>query len=375
MNIETNIKPTENSLSENVLKPFENLNIQTESERTSTEADVTTVAAAARPKTVLEEKGYQIIEDIGSGSYATVKKALSISENTIVAVKVLTRRNMPENMNKFLSREIQVVKRLHHDNILKYFKCIQTTHRIYIVMEYVSNGSLLDLIREKTQLTEDIAQQIYKQLLNAIEYCHKCGVVHRDIKCENILFDGSFILKLIDFGFAKAVSTHAETLSDTYCGSYAYACPEILKGIPYNPMYADIWASGVVLFTMVFGRLPFDDRSYSKLLKQVGRKLNFATTDERMPVSEACKNILEKIIAPYVARSQISQINEHIWMQTEDSNTWESTNNVCDNDNTAPETESKSKNQIDDNNNIENNNDAMIDKIIVNGQSDDKLCI
>lgn len=95
----------------------------------------------------------------------------------------------------------------------------------------------------------------------------------RDIKCENMLMNGGWNVKLSDFGFARSNLRGKDgsiVLSETYCGSYAYASPEILRGIPYQPQYADVWSMGVVLFAMVFGRLPFDDSNYRELLKQVG---------------------------------------------------------------------------------------------------------
>lgn len=92
----------------------------------------------------------------------------------------------------------------------------------------------------------------------------------RDIKCENMLMDSEYNIKLSDFGFARGhlkPKNGQIPLSETYCGSYAYASPEILRGIPYQPQQSDIWSMGVVLFAMVFGRLPFDDANYALLLK------------------------------------------------------------------------------------------------------------
>lgn len=270
--------------------------------------------------TVLEDHGYSIIQKIGSGSYAKVKTAHSSKEKSIVAIKIVSKLKAPNDyLQKFLPREIDVVKGLDHINLIKYYRCIETTHRVYIIMQYAENGPLLDLIRSEDQLDELRARVIYHQLLNAIEYCHNHGIVHRDIKCENILFDKHFTLKLIDFGFARKYTNtsrpNGSILSDTYCGSYAYACPQILKGIPYNPYYADIWASGVVLFAMVFGRLPFDDGNYFKLIKQVQAKINFSNKGTTLAVSQECKNLITKVIAPYYNRSSILQIREDTWMK------------------------------------------------------------
>lgn len=99
--------------------------------------------------------------------------------------------------------------------------------------------------------------------------------VFRDIKCENLLMDTNYNIKLSDFGFARnnMIKKNGQMkTSSTFCGSYAYASPEILKGIPYQPNTSDVWSIGVVLYAMIFGTLPFDDTTYQKLLK-VGTKL------------------------------------------------------------------------------------------------------
>ena len=91
-------------------------------------------------------------------------------------------------------------------------------------------------------------------MLEGVDYCHKKGVVHRDMKCENILLDAHGNLKITDFGFARCDMMPSKgefKLSETYCGSYAYAPPEILTGTPYVPQLADIWSMGVILYVMV----------------------------------------------------------------------------------------------------------------------------
>ncbi|XP_036148232.1 testis-specific serine/threonine-protein kinase 4 isoform X2 [Monomorium pharaonis] len=221
--------------------------------------------------TVLESHGYILGKTIGSGSYATVKIAKSDRHDSQVAVKIVSKFQAPkEYLTKFLPREIEVVKGLKHPNLIHFLQAIETTHRVYIIMEYAKNGSLLDVIRRNTYIDELRSRRWFRQLLEAIDYCHKHGIVHRDVKCENLLMDYHFNIKLSDFGFARGQmnSKNGEwSLSTTYCGSYAYASPEILRGIPYHPQLSDIWSMGVVLYAMVCGRLPFDDTNYAQLLK------------------------------------------------------------------------------------------------------------
>lgn len=161
-------------------------------------------------------------------------------------------------------------------------------------MQHAEKGSILDLIHKHKRIGESQACSIFRQIMDGLEYCHSQGIAHRDLKCENILLDADNTVKLIDFGFAKSNRPLPKTkgeermeallgmksgipvrppkeqdfsASETYCGSYAYASPEILRGIPYDPFVSDVWALGCVLYTMVFGRLPFDDRLLAKLIK------------------------------------------------------------------------------------------------------------
>lgn len=231
-------------------------------------------------------------------------------------------------------------------------------------MQFAENGSILDLIHKERRLSEARACNLFRQMVAAVEYCHSQEVCHRDIKCENILLDEQNVVKLIDFGFAKCYKNTPKTpgeerletvlsterqgsflsrrlsnsrqnddprLSETYCGSYAYASPEILKGVPYNPFMSDVWALGCVLYAMVCGRLPFDDRDPSKLIKvsqsfnakensyrfsfsqQVQSPVNFPT---KVEVSDSCKDCIRKFLAPLKSRYNIASLKEDAWLNT-----------------------------------------------------------
>ncbi|EAT33702.1 AAEL014017-PA [Aedes aegypti] len=227
-----------------------------------------------RRESVLELNGYIVQETIGTGAFSNVKKAFSKSLNHPVAVKIISKQKATKDvLDKFLPREIELVRNLKHANLIRFHECIETTLRFYIVMQYAENGSLLQLIKKEKYLSEERSKSFFTQLISAVEYIHGMGVVHRDIKCENIVFDKSFTLKLIDFGFARgnmqpvlAGGKIKPVLSKTFCGSHAYASPEILKSVPYQPQLSDIWAVGVVLYTMVIGRLPFSNETNVNVL-------------------------------------------------------------------------------------------------------------
>ena len=143
-------------------------------------------------------------------------------------------------------------------------------------MEYSSGGELFDYIVQHQRLTEKQACKFYQELIAGIEYLHKSGVCHRDLKPENLLLDYDRSLKLVDFGLSNMYE-RGETLK-TACGSPCYAAPEVtfsrfnvqmIAGKRYNGLQTDVWSSGVVLFAMICGYLPFEDPKTSCLYKKI----------------------------------------------------------------------------------------------------------
>lgn len=138
-------------------------------------------------------------------------------------------------------------------------------------MEFTPHGSLLDLMAVKHVLNEHEASNYFRQLISALDFCHSKFIAHRDLKLENLLVFWENRLKIGDFGFSRYFNTNdsSTTFSKTFCGSDAYISPEILHQKPYNPLLADIWACGVILFAMVYGRLPFEDSGSIQKLVEV----------------------------------------------------------------------------------------------------------
>ncbi|XP_074644541.1 testis-specific serine/threonine-protein kinase 4-like [Tubulanus polymorphus] len=271
----------------------------------------------AKPLTVLETHGYTVGHTLGHGSYATVKSAFSSKHKAQVAIKVISKKKAPTDfLEKFLPREIEVVKILRNPNVVCFLQSIETTSRVYLIMELCTHGDLLDMIRKQGFIKEPQAAQWFHQLAGGIKYCHSKGVVHRDLKCENLLLDGRLNLKVTDFGFARSSMVSKpggqKILSETYCGSYAYAPPEILKGSPYEAVLADIWSMGVILFTMVFGRLPFDDSDHRTLLKQVQSPVDYPANSQ-VPVD--CRLLISKILTGRRQRARMVDIEKDPWFR------------------------------------------------------------
>ncbi|XP_045194624.1 testis-specific serine/threonine-protein kinase 4-like [Mercenaria mercenaria] len=266
---------------------------------------------------LLESQGYIVGRTLGSGSYASVKSAYDIKRKHKVAIKIINKKkSFDEYLKKFLPRETQAMQTLgQHYALIRFYQLIETTSRFFFIMELADNGDLLTEIKAKEYIKEDQAGQWFIHLHDGIKFMHSKGLVHRDIKCENLVLNAKNILKITDFGFAKKIGkakSGGPLLSETFCGSYAYAPPEILKGISYNPEIADVWSMGVVLFTMVYGRLPFDDSDTKKLLKQVQSRVIFPATPE---VSEICRLLILKIFAKASDRIPLKNFKADAWFK------------------------------------------------------------
>ena len=183
---------------------------------------------------LLERYGYQLGDILGKGSYAVVRKAYSRRHKKNVAVKIICKKKAPEDfLSKFLPREIKVLKRLHHPHVITLIEVIETNTRMYIITDLAESGDLLEFIRKNGAIPETTVKHLFRQLVTGIAYVHSQDVVHRDLKCENLLLDKDKNIIISDFGFARDNLTSAtgkRKLCHTYCGSYAYAPPEILKG-------------------------------------------------------------------------------------------------------------------------------------------------
>uniref|UniRef100_A0AAZ3R4M6 non-specific serine/threonine protein kinase n=1 Tax=Oncorhynchus tshawytscha TaxID=74940 RepID=A0AAZ3R4M6_ONCTS len=167
------------------------------------------------------------------GSYAKVKSTYSERLKTNVAIKIINRKRAPPDcFEKFLPRELDILASLNHRNI------------VYMIMELGVQGDLLEFIKFRGALPEDFTRKLFKQLSLAIKFTHALDVVYRDLKCENLLLDQDFNLKVADFGFARRIKYDEDgqmILSKTFCGS----------GVPYNPKVYDVWSMGVILFPMM----------------------------------------------------------------------------------------------------------------------------
>ncbi|CAD5116678.1 DgyrCDS5544 [Dimorphilus gyrociliatus] len=225
---------------------------------------------------ILKEYGIALKKTIGKGSYAIVKLAFSSELNFDVAVRIVSLERAGRKVReKFLPRELDIVKILNHPNIVFYYQIIKTNLNVYVIMEYAGDINLRDELEKHKFFEEWKAGDFFIQITDGVFYLHELGVAHRDLKTENILLDERGRIKITDFGFSRFSERLLDgtyELSKTFCGSYSFAAYEILCGTPYFPLPADIWSLGVILYNMVEGHLPFEETNLHHLIKAIEKK-------------------------------------------------------------------------------------------------------
>ncbi|XP_049779422.1 testis-specific serine/threonine-protein kinase 1-like [Schistocerca cancellata] len=262
---------------------------------------------------VLAERGYQLGKKLGEGSYAKVyvaeyRRTGSADTPQVVeklACKIINTADAPKDfVRKFLPRELDIIARLHHPHIVHMHSIWQRRAKYFIFMRFAERGDLLDFVLKNGAVSEEQSRIWLRQMALALQYLHEMDVAHRDLKCENVLISSNYNCKLADFGFARRiVDTEGKPiLSTTYCGSLAYAPPEILKGTPYHPKVADIWSLGVILFVMLNKAMPFDDTNVKRLQEQqMARRWKFRSKVVNI-LSDQVKRLTTSMLEPETSR-------------------------------------------------------------------------
>ncbi|XP_069163626.1 serine/threonine-protein kinase SIK3 isoform X7 [Procambarus clarkii] len=255
---------------------------------------------------------YEFEKTIGKGNFAVVKLATHKVTQSKVAIKIIDKTKIDaDNLRKIL-REIEILKKLRHPYIIRLYQVMETERMIYLVTEYASCGELFDFVASKGKMNEGDARTKFMQIVAALRYCHKRGIVHRDLKAENLLLDKDLNIKLADFGFSNFYTPGV--LLSTWCGSPPYAAPELFEGKEYDGPKADVWSLGVILFVLVCGYLPFDAKTLQTLRSIV------VAGKFRIPyfMSSDCDNLIRKMLqVDPEKRINIERIMQHRWITME----------------------------------------------------------
>jgi len=238
-------------------------------------------------------KNFRLDSTLGSGSNAQVKLGVHKDTGNKVAIKIVAKAHLEEKDSRgTLEKEIGIMHLLDHPNIVHLYDVQETREHIFLVLEYV-HGDLYELVSKRGRLPERDTEKIFKQLVSAVDFCHKHKICHRDLKPENILIDENMTVKLADFGMSEVMMEQYLTLS---CGSPHYVSPEIILGQPYDGTKVDIWSLGVILFVLLTGQVPFNAPSVRKLLNLIISSKFTAPNLDTFSVSKNGKDLVSRML-------------------------------------------------------------------------------
>eukprot|EP00826_Nyctotherus_ovalis_P019054 TRINITY_DN15814_c0_g1_i2.p1 TRINITY_DN15814_c0_g1~~TRINITY_DN15814_c0_g1_i2.p1 ORF type:complete len:512 (-),score=139.77 TRINITY_DN15814_c0_g1_i2:93-1628(-) len=268
---------------------------------------------------ILENNGnvsqsYTLHGKIGQGSFGVVYRATHNASGNIRAIKVLDRTKMSTEDQQKLNEEIGVLKKLDHPNIMKLFEVFTDAQNYYLVTEFIDGGELFGETQRRGIFAEKTAAAVMRQLLSVVMYCHKRGMVHRDLKPKNILIskdsDGNIAnIKVIDFGAATAFAPNA-VLRDMV-GTPYYIAPEVLDK-SYNEK-CDVWSCGVILYILLSGCQPFSGKNPEEVMDKV-REKKFRYCNPKM--SPESKDLIDNMLkCPQESRFSAQQAYGHKWIR------------------------------------------------------------
>ncbi|KZT23657.1 Pkinase-domain-containing protein [Neolentinus lepideus HHB14362 ss-1] len=266
-------------------------------------------------------------ECVGKGASGRVKIAKHRCSGQLAAVKILplqpivnsraslaTQQAKSEKQRLGIDREITMMKLMNHPNIMRIYDVYEGDKELYLILEYVEGGELFDYLVNHGKLRPLQALAYFKQIVYGLNYAHTFSIIHRDLKPENILIH-SFsppLIKIADWGMAAFAPPDRQL--DTSCGSPHYASPEIVNGLKYEGTATDIWSCGVILFALLTGRLPFDDKNVRTLLS----KVKVGKYEVPAYVDPQAKDLISRMLVVDVTkRITMPEILAHPWLQND----------------------------------------------------------
>ncbi|XP_073817533.1 nuak family kinase 1 isoform X16 [Musca autumnalis] len=257
---------------------------------------------------------FDIIKKLGQGTYGKVQLGINKETGQEVAIKTIKKCKIEAESDLVrIRREVQIMSSVQHPNIIHIYEVFENREKMVLVMEFAAGGELYDYLSERKVLSEEEARRIFRQVATAVYYCHKHKICHRDLKLENILLDEHGNAKIADFGLSNVFDD--QRLLATFCGSPLYASPEIVEGTPYHGPEVDCWSLGVLLYTLVYGSMPFDGSNFKRLVKQISQGDYY----EPKKPSRASSLIREMLTVCPRKRANIEQICSHWWVNENDN--------------------------------------------------------
>ena len=250
---------------------------------------------------------------LGKGGFARVYEFLTLDTKQISAGKVICKASLTKSRaRQKLMSEIKIHRSLNHPNIVKFEHFFEDSENVYILLELCTNQTLSELIRRRKRLTEIEVQCYVFQAVSALKYLHAHRVIHRDIKLGNLFLSEKMELKLGDFGLATKLEFDGER-KRTICGTPNYIAPEILDGGHGHSYEVDTWSLGVLIYTMLIGKPPFETNDVKLTYRRI--KMNAYTFPEQVNISIEAKNLVADIlVSDPTARPSLDNILSHPFM-------------------------------------------------------------
>lgn len=215
---------------------------------------------------------YELGKLLGCGAFAKVYHGRNVVTGQSVAIKAVNKlKVLKGGFTAHVKREIAIMRRLRHPNVVRLFEVLATKTKIYFVMEFAKGGELFAKV-SKGRFSENLSRRYFQQLITAVGYCHSRGIFHRDLKPENLLLDDNFDLRVSDFGLSALTDQiRPDGLLHTLCGTPAYVAPEILAKKGYDGAKIDVWSCGIILYVLTTGYLPFNDSNLMAMYRKIYR--------------------------------------------------------------------------------------------------------
>lgn len=256
---------------------------------------------------------YQFNKLLGEGSFGKVYSAVSILCEKEVAIKCFDKARLKsEAAKRKIFQEVRILKMLDHKNITSLLEVFENKKYFFFVMDYAEEGDILQLLKEKGPLTEDFARYLVIQVIEGLKHCHKRGVLHRDIKLDNVLLASDYVAKVCDFG-VSCILKKGQVLYEQ-CGTPAYIAPEVISGDGYSSFQPDLWNMGIMLYAMVTGTVPFKSNNIEELHALILKGEFIFPKNSKL--SPSLQDFLRKVIVlDPSTRITLEGMLEHEWIE------------------------------------------------------------
>ena len=260
---------------------------------------------------------YSVGDYLGKGQFGLVKSGINLKTKTQVALKILTKSEITSSEG--LKTEIDILKVAKHPNIVQFYDYFEDINYIFIVMEYLKGGTLDEYLKKNHwKISENAVMKIVTQISKGLIYLNQFGIIHRDLKLNNIMFnnlEGEEInIKIMDFGLSKILGPFEKAKES--CGTLSYIAPEIILRKPYNSQ-VDVWSLGVLVYYILSKELPFDlpNNNFKEICNVIlTKKLTFS--EKFNDKSQEVKDFISKcLIRDPEKRMTIEEVLNHKWLE------------------------------------------------------------